>query len=205
MSEREKRKSSLYTTEELRVVGIAEKLQKRYKFSERFDLSEEHTDLFNNYLIAYLVLQTDRNGSDLLKRPEAEVIAKLPGFRGMISFLEKIEKAKEEISKEYFNKADMIVCRMRESVDKEALNVLARIGDMDIKEVKKRLGVDNPELQSLANLILRKVGSPTAIKNAANLISSTYTFSVDKTKIEQDMSMEAVLRRIKIKEEINKD
>lgn len=204
MSEIDRSKGLLEMGRESRIRELARKLQDRYHIFERFDLAEEQSELFNLYLMGYLTLTTDVATSDTLKRPEAEVVARVPLFRGIIAFMEKREQNKKELAARFFNEASTCAIRIKGQVTEAAIEMVAQKGNLSIEEIKSKMDLVNPLFESTVDLLLKKMGSSGAIRNAANLVCSTYRKVENEKVSEQDKTMERVLIRIKIKEENKK-
>ncbi|MFV1917784.1 MAG: hypothetical protein ACC618_04880 [Patescibacteria group bacterium] len=63
-----------------RQVRTARKISRKAKIAETFDLTGEQMSVFNSAFAMYLGAKGNREASDLAKRPEYEVMLKIPVF-----------------------------------------------------------------------------------------------------------------------------
>src|SRR5258708_32869242 len=184
---------------ESQIRDLAEELEDYYHLSEKLELDDWQRELFNLHMMGYLILKTNSEAVYILRRPETEIMRKIPIIKNMVAAIENDEKTKQKIAKDLFDRASSIAKEMRESAHEVTIEFVAKKGGFTIEDVKTNLEPDNEVLNQLVDTILRGTGSPTAIKNAANLITSAFVNSKDKPTAEQERIMQATLSRIKIR------
>ena len=182
-----------------RIRDLALGLEKKYQLSNRLGLVYQQSELFDLYLMGYLSQKSDTEAQYFLQSPGAPVLANVPIFHHVYAFMENREKSRVEMSQEIFNRASSLASEIRNVAKNEALVYAAQLGGLDLEELQNEIGTDSPELNSMTDLLLKRIGSPAAIRNAANLISSAYLGVRTKSKEDQSRRMEATIKSITIK------
>lgn len=201
MSEKLQKIGFLERGREVLITQLADKLEADYHISQRLGLMQGQAALFKLYLMGYLTLQTDTKTSYFLSRPETAMMARIAILRGFVSLAETREKNKHRISEHFFGNATTIGELMKAQAISEAYEIVAQEHALSVEYVKNNIPSDNPILLSIVDMILDKVGSPAAVKRAANLVCFCYVGVIGKSEVEQKNALNAVIEHIKIKED----
>jgi len=183
----------------------AKKICRDYLVPERLGLTGIQVDLFRAYFAAYYSLQDAQDMAYLARHPGSEALSRLPILKLIPAMSTAICRASQTIADEFFASAKTIA----ETI-KTAASDLARISAK--RTVTEHFHIDDsryavwvasePEIdrliEALSEKLLQSIGTPAEIRNAANLLSSTYVAHKKSSRQELDEALEKTLNRIKI-------
>lgn len=170
---------------------------------ETLGLSPEQDKLFQQYFAAYFIQQEMAEIAYLGHRPETELMRQFTLLRAFPDLIDTMNNIADIVAVEFFTQAAStagIINADAQDIIKEF--VIERIANESVSSnIDWDAAQTKTELNEAATEVLKKVGSPQAIRVAANLISSVYTENRKGDRQTLEPKLRQTISRIKIKGE----
>ena len=157
----------------------ARSFTKIFKVDQKLGFAAPQTEIFNLYFAHYFLRKKGAGTESLLKEPESEIMMKIPVIKYLGVYLNYVLRTEDKVASVILNEAEEKSEHYIEIVKQTVNELLEENTDTSDATLfyQTKFG---PELTDEA---LRTIGSPNAIKRAANLLSSECILNKDKPEL----------------------